>query len=189
MGCAELANEILASRNIPHRHTGPQLLNEFVGQNFRGMMVSLKAKYKYVMGDEELAKQGKFKLAVVSSSALRRVVASIEKVGQDKYFAKDVFSAATSLPKPTSKPDPAIYLHAMEVLGKDASECVAVEDSKSGATAAFRAKIKTIGYTGSYEPEKEEEMRKVLTDAGCVVVMKDWSEFDSCLDGIIKGKL
>ena len=188
--CAELANEILASRNIPDRYTGPQLLNEFVGQNFRGMMVSLKAKYKYEMGDEELekyvsseedkviarlkadlkpcvgadreleklAKQGKFKLAVVSSSALRRVVASIEKVGQDKYFAKDVFSAATSLPKPTSKPDPAIYLHAMEVLGKDASECVAVEDSKSGATAAFRAKIKTIGYTGSYEPEKEEEV-------------------------------
>lgn len=34
--------------------TGPQLLNEFVGQNFRGMMVALKAKFKYEMSDEEL---------------------------------------------------------------------------------------------------------------------------------------
>lgn len=129
-------------------------------------------------------------MAVVSSSALRRVKASIEKVGQDKYFNPDhVFSAATSLPKPTSKPDPAIYLHSMSVLGKKASECVAVEDSKSGATAAFRANIKTIGYTGSYEPEVQEQMKKVLQDAGCVVIMNDWSEFDSALEKIIKDEV
>ncbi|KAJ5043175.1 uncharacterized protein L3040_004556 [Drepanopeziza brunnea f. sp. 'multigermtubi'] len=218
--CAELANEILASRNIPDRYTGPQLLHEFVGQNFRGMMVSLKAKFKYEMDDaelekyvsseedkviaklkaqlkpcvgadqelEKLAREGKYKMAVVSSSALRRVVASIEKVGQDKYFGKDVYSAATSLEKPTSKPDPAIYLHAMKELGVTAEECVAVEDSKSGATAAFRAGIKTIGYTGAYEKHEEERMTKVLTDAGCVVVMKHWEEFQDALDGIAKGK-
>lgn len=220
--CADLANEILESKGLPERYTGPQLLSEFVGQNFRGMMVSLKAKYKYEMAPEELEKyvskeedkviaklkaalrpcvgvdeilarlekEGKYKLSVVSSSALRRVRASIEKVGQDKYFDKDhVFSAATSLPTPTSKPDPAIYIHAMKVLNKTPEECVAVEDSKSGATAAFRAKIKTIGYTGSYEPAEEEKMRKVLEDAGCVVVMKDWSEFDGALAKIEKGEV
>lgn len=219
--CAELANEILSSRDIPDRYTGPQLLAEFVGQNFRGMMVSLKDKYKYDMADseletyvtreedaviaklkaklqpcvgvdaelEKLEEQGKYKMAVVSSSALRRVKVSIEKVGQDKYFGDDVFSAATSLPKPTSKPDPAIYLHAMKVLGKTPEECVAVEDSKSGATAAYRAKIKTIGYTGSYEPHEEEKMRGVLEAAGCVVVMKEWTEFDSCLAKIESGEV
>jgi len=35
---------------------------------------------------EKLAKEGKYYLSVVSSSALRRVRASIEKVGQDKHF-------------------------------------------------------------------------------------------------------
>jgi len=69
----------------------------------------------------------------------------------------------------------------MEKLGKKAEECVAVEDSKSGATAAFRANIKTIGYTGSYEPEKEAEMREVLEKAGCQVIMKDWTEFEGAL--------
>jgi beta-phosphoglucomutase-like phosphatase (HAD superfamily) len=100
-----------------------------------------------------------------------------------------VYSAATSLPKPTSKPDPAIYLHAMAELGKRPEECVAVEDSRSGATAAFRANIKTIGYTGSYEPEKQEEMKKVLKDAGCVVIMNDWTEFEGALEKIIKGEV
>ena len=182
--------------------------------------MSLKAKYKYEMGDEELEKYvsseedkviaklkaalkpcagvdpvleklekgGQYKMAVVSSSALRRVKASVVKVGQDKYFGDDIFSAASSLPKPTSKPDPAIYLFAMEKLGVKAEECVAVEDSKSGATAAFRAKIKTIGYVGSYEKEEEEKMTKVLSDAGCVVVMKDWNEFEGLMEKIQKGE-
>jgi len=220
--CAELANEILASRSIPTRYTGPQLLNEFVGQNFRGMMISLQAKYGYEMSAEELetyvskeedrvitklraelkpcvgvdaeleklAQHRKYHLAVVSSSALRRVQASVQKVGHDKYFdGEHVFSAATSLPKPTSKPDPAIYLHAMKVIGKKPEECVAIEDSKSGATAAVRAGIKTVGYVGSYEKGKEEEMAKVLRDAGCVVVMKEWSEFEGILDRIDKGEI
>lgn len=82
---------------------------------------------------ERLEKLGKYKMAVVSSSALRRVIASIQKVGQDRYFkADEVFSAASSLPTPTSKPDPAIYIHAMKVLGVQPQECVAIEDSKSG---------------------------------------------------------
>lgn len=219
--CAELANEILASRNIPDRYTGPQLLSEFVGQNFRGMMVSLQAKYKFEMEDDELQryvsgeedkviekltaalkpcvgvdevlakleKEGIYKMAVVSSSALRRVKASVVKVGQDKYFADDIFSAATSLPKPTSKPDPAIYIHAMEKLGVKPEECVAVEDSKSGATAAFRANIKCIGYVGSYEKEEEEKMTKVLEGCGCVYVMKDWTEFEDAMEKIQKGEL
>jgi HAD superfamily hydrolase (TIGR01509 family) len=169
-------------------------LESYVSKEEDQVIAKLKALLRPCVGvDAELEKLeagAKYQMAVVSSSALRRVQASIEKVGQDKYFAKEhVFSAATSLPKPTSKPDPAIYLHAMEVLGKKAEECVAVEDSKSGATAAFRANIKTIGYTGSYEPEQEEKMRKVLTDAGCCIVMKDWTEFEGCMKKIEAGEV
>jgi len=113
----------------------------------------------------------------------------VEKVGQDHYFGDHVFSAASSLEKPTSKPDPAIYIHAMKVIGRKPEECVAVEDSKSGATAAVRAGIKTIGYVGSYEKEKEEEMTAVLEKAGCVVVMRDWTEFESALAKIESGEV
>jgi len=219
--CAQLCNEILESHEIPDRYTGPQLMNEFVGQNFRGMMVSLKAKYKYEMDDDELqkyvtmeedrviknlkeklkpcigvdeqlekiAKDKKYKMYVVSSSAHRRVKASIEKVGYNKYFTDNmIYSAATSLPKPTSKPDPAIYIHAMKELGVKAEECVAVEDSKSGATAASRAHIKCIGYVGSYEPEKQDQMAELLKGCNCAPIMKDWSEFPGMMDKIDAGE-
>ncbi|ESZ93691.1 haloacid dehalogenase-like hydrolase [Sclerotinia borealis F-4128] len=219
--CADLANEILSTRGISDRYTGPQLLAEFVGQNFRGMIASLKAKYQYTMDDAELEsyvskeedkviaklkallkpcegvdevlvrleKEDKYVMAVVSSSALRRLRASVEKVGQDKYFGDRVYSAATSLPVPTSKPDPAVYFHAMEKLGVQAGECLAIEDSKSGATAAVRAGILTVGYVGSYEVEEREKMEGVLRDAGCKVLMREWREFEGILDRIQNGGL
>ncbi|KAK4219269.1 HAD-like domain-containing protein [Rhypophila decipiens] len=222
-GCADLINEISRAKNVSLEKpfTGETLIVEFVGQNFRGMMVSLQQRYGFTMTPEELddyvkreedvviaklkeklvpcpgvdevleklAKKKEYHLAVVSSSALRRVQASIDKVGQDKYFGKDVFSAATSLEKPTSKPDPAIYLHAMKTLGKKAEECVAVEDSKSGTLSGTRAGIKVIGYVGPYSDAEKPKMEKILTEAGAVVIMKDWSEFEGIMEKIQKGEI
>lgn len=216
--CADLANEILEKRGFSDRYTGEQLIQDFVGQNFRGMMISLQAKYKFEMSKEELeyyvkeeenqvigklnekAKpcvgvndelqklydSKKYGLAVVSSSALRRVQASIKKVGQDKYFNPNhVFSAASSLPKPTSKPDPAIYLHALEVFNRKPEQVVAVEDSKSGTLSALRAGMPVIAYVGCYNgDEKKDEIAKRLTDLGAKTVMREWSEFQKCLGEI-----
>lgn len=212
--CATLANDVLESQGIAERYTGPSLMIDFVGQNFRGMMVSLQKKYGFTLEAsrleslvtqeenkviemleqkaqpcvgvndqlEKLASSKKYGLAVVSSSALRRVQASLKKVGQAKYFPSDhVFSAASSLPTPTSKPDPAIYLHACKVLGKSPAECLAVEDSKSGVLSAVRAGIQVIGYVGSYEEHKQEEMSHILQENGAKIIMKDWSEFEQYL--------
>lgn len=165
-------------------------LESYVKEEENQVIAKLEAKAKPCVGAteelEKLYQSGKYGMAVVSSSALRRVRASIKKVDQDKYFPEDhVFSAATSLPTPTSKPDPAIYLHSLKVIGKTAKECVAVEDSKSGALSALRAGIPTIAYVGSYNGDaRKAEMAKFLKDLGCQVVMKDWSEFSNCLEQI-----
>ncbi|TVY94328.1 6-phosphogluconate phosphatase [Lachnellula willkommii] len=222
--CADLVNDILASRNIRDRFTGPQLQEAFVGQSFQNMMKSLKAQYKYdfkisdaelddfaSMEDdrviaklkekltpcagakfelEQLVTAGSYHLSVVSGSALRRIGASMEKVGFDKYFGHNViFSATSSLEKPTSKPDPAIYLHALKVLEKSPGECVAIEDSRSGVLAASRAGIKTIGYTGCYEGKEKVKMKMILADSGCVIIMDHWKDFRSCLAKIQSGEV
>ncbi|KAF2673756.1 haloacid dehalogenase-like hydrolase [Microthyrium microscopicum] len=216
--CAELANEILEKQGIEDRYTGPSLLKDFVGQNFRGMILNLCKKYNFTISPEDLEsyvdrelgkvietlekkaqpcpgvmeeldglqEMKKYKLAVVSSSALSRVQASIKKVGMEKYFRSDwVYSAATSLPKPTSKPDPAVYIYAMEQIGVKPEECVAVEDSRSGATAAMRAKIPLIGYIGPYDEEERKKMIPILRDeCGAKYIMKHWSEFPEALKAV-----
>ncbi len=220
-GCADLANEICTTKGVqpPPNFTGETLITEFVGQNFRGMLASLQARYgfplsadeteEYVRREEDvviaklraklspchgvapqleaLSAGGSHQLAVVSSSALRRVRASLEVVGFDRFFAADhVYSAATSLPTPTSKPDPAIYLHAMKELGVQAGECVAVEDSRSGTLSAARAKIPVIGYVGPYPATKKAEMEAVLREAGAGVVMENWDDFPAKMEELAK---
>jgi beta-phosphoglucomutase-like phosphatase (HAD superfamily) len=132
-------------------------------------------------------KDAGYPMSVVSTSAKSRVVASIEKAGIAHFFPPEhVYSAATSLNPPSSKPDPAIYHFAAKELGVKESEAVTVEDSKSGATAAMRAGIPCIGYVGIYGieegKEKMEQMAKLLTEeTKCVAIMYDWSEFRECL--------
>ncbi|KAF3916231.1 hypothetical protein ABW21_db0200315 [Orbilia brochopaga] len=134
---------------------------------------------------EQLRKGGKYQLAVVSSSAKSRVLAAISRAGQSAYFPDEwVFSAMTSLPASTSKPDPAIYNYAVESLGKESSNCVAIEDSGSGVLSATAAGIRVIGYVGPYEGPEREEMAEKLKEKGAKVIMQHWSEFEKCLSEI-----
>lgn len=216
--CADLTNEIMEKHNIDARYTTKSLLDDFVGQNFRGMCLGLQKKHNFTMAPEELdgyvgeelgrvtkklsekcqscpgapeqlekLKEQGYPMSVVSTSAKPRVVASLKKTNIMHYFTDEhVYSAATSLNPPSSKPDPKIYLYACEQLGVKPSECVTVEDSKSGATAAMRAGIPLIGYVGVYGiedgKEKMEEMAKILTEqCKADVIMYDWKEFPECL--------
>ncbi|KAG4425141.1 hypothetical protein IFR04_001708 [Cadophora malorum] len=113
----------------------------------------------------ELVRAREFHLAVVSGSALRRIRISLKKAGQSEFFdSENVFSASCSLVTPVSKPDPAIYVHAVRALGRVPQECVAVEDSRSGVLAAHKAGILVVGYTGCYKAGSEQEqMGKLFT--------------------------
>ncbi|KAJ2996154.1 hypothetical protein NUW58_g1064 [Xylaria curta] len=124
---------------------------------------------------------GLYRLAVVSGSGPSRIAASLAAAGQAEFFAEgDIFSAVNM----ASKPNPAVYKHALKSLGVDAKNCVAIEDSKSGVLAARGAGLLTLGYTGAYELEERPALEKVLVEAGCMTVMSDWAEFLGFLDGL-----
>ena len=139
---------------------------------------------------ERLQKENEYGMAIVSSSAMARVEASIRKTDQAKFFPHGrVFSAASSLDPPSSKPDPAVYLHACEKLGVKPGEAVAIEDSRSGATAAKNAGIPLLGYVGPYlaegGKEKEAQMAKTLKEeCGALAIMYHWDEFDSKMNEV-----
>ncbi|OAL33200.1 hypothetical protein AYO20_07517 [Fonsecaea nubica] len=222
--CTDLTNELLELYGVKERYTVEGLLEAFVGQNFRGMMVGLQKKHGFEMppdqleeyvnkelgavtaklaakcqpcpgAPEELERLHKagYPMSVVSTSAKPRVVASLEKVGIDHYFPNaHVYSAATSLNPPSSKPDPKIYLYACEQLGVKPEECITVEDSKSGATAAMRAGIPCIGYVGVYKledgEEKMKQMAQILKEqCNCIEIMYEWKEFPKILEKIESG--
>jgi HAD superfamily hydrolase (TIGR01509 family) len=116
-------------------------------------------------------------LAAVSSSADARIAVCFDVTGMAHWFpAERRFSAEDSLPVPTSKPDPAIYLYALHALALEPTEAVAVEDSGTGATSAVAAGIPTIGNLQFVQPAEREERREVLLRVGVTVVVESWAE-------------
>jgi HAD superfamily hydrolase (TIGR01509 family) len=121
-------------------------------------------------------------LAAVSSSATPRLAACFTATGLDSLIPVDRrFSAEDSLPRPTSKPDPAIYRHACEVLGVAPGQALAIEDSVPGATSAVAAGIPTVGNV-QFVPADERALRVgELRDAGVLAVVESWAELESLL--------
>ena len=118
-----------------------------------------------------------YDVAAVSSSADGRIAACFEVTGLAGFFPPERrFSAEDSLPRPTSKPDPAIYLFAGERLGLGPGEAVAVEDSIPGATSAVRAGWPTIGNLQFVAPDERAEREAALLDAGVLTVVSSWSD-------------
>ncbi|KAI7462424.1 HAD-like protein [Hortaea werneckii] len=141
---------------------------------------------------ERIEARGSYGMAIVSSSAMPRVLAGIRKAGMERFFPEERrFSAATSLHPPSSKPDPTIYEFACERVGCQVGEAVAIEDSRSGATAATRAGIPLLGYVGPYLAEggraKQDQMARVLTEeCGALAVMYHWDEFEEKMAEVVR---
>ncbi|SNR72525.1 HAD family hydrolase [Blastococcus mobilis] len=121
-------------------------------------------------------------LAAVSSSALARLAACFTAAELDELIPPARrFSAEDSLPTPTSKPDPAVYLHACAQLGIPPQAGLAVEDSLPGALSAVAAGCPTIGNLLFVAPDEREERAAVLEEAGVLAVVSSWQEIADLL--------
>ena len=117
------------------------------------------------------------RLAVVTSSASERLNACLDATGLAELFPPSArFSAESSLPSPRSKPDPAVYEHALRQLGITADAALAVEDSPSGAQAAVAAGIPTVGNL-QFVPAAELKVRELeLAEAGVARCIAGWAD-------------
>jgi len=117
----------------------------------------------------------RYALAAVSSSASARLQACFTATGLDPLIGVDLrFSAEDSLPVPTSKPDPAVYLHAGQVMQVEGHQGLAVEDSVPGVKSAVAAGYLTVGNV-MFVPDGERACRTAeLIDAGAAAITDSW---------------
>ena len=101
--------------------------------------------YKKIFREETIdilnwAREHGMKTAVASSTAYEKVKEILTEVGVVPYL--DLILSGEFFER--SKPDPAIYLKAAELLGVEPEDCVAIEDSTVGITAGYRAGLRVI---------------------------------------------
>jgi beta-phosphoglucomutase-like phosphatase (HAD superfamily) len=207
---AEVTNRFLAAHGIPQRFTAEELRLAATGKNFRTTAVDLAtaagvtatdldrwvAEEKQAVTahlrsalrpDEEVSTalatlRGHLTLAAVSSSALSRLAACFTATGLDELIPPTArYSAEDSLPTPTSKPDPAVYLHACRELGIAPEQGLAVEDSVPGALSAVRAGCPTVGNLRFVPPAERAARADQLREAGVLAVVTSWSELTDLL--------
>ncbi|HEX7975037.1 MAG TPA: HAD-IA family hydrolase [Anaerolineales bacterium] len=98
-------------------------------------LIAVQATRPGVRAYLESARRLGLKTGLASSSSCAWVVGHLNRLGLLGYF--DCLRAADDVQK--TKPDPDLYLAALEGLGLAASEAVAFEDSPNGILAAKRA--------------------------------------------------
>lgn len=82
---------------------------------------------------------------VASSSSPPRIRRSLELAGLLDHFAPHLFSATMVA---NGKPAPDLFLHAAAAMGVAPADCLVIEDSVPGVTAARAAGMRVFGFVG-----------------------------------------
>jgi len=207
---ADVTNRFLAAHGIDRRFTAEELRLATTGKNFRTTAGELVASAgvpardldswvaeekqavtahlaQVLRPDAEVTAAlstlgAHLTVAAVSSSALTRLAGCFTATGLDELVPPTRrYSAEDSLPVPTSKPDPAVYLHACAQLGIAPAQGLAVEDSVPGALSAVRAGCPTVGNLRFVAPAERAERAGQLREAGVVAIVSSWAELTELL--------
>lgn len=127
--------------------TVDELIEEFTGA-FGGMVVS---NPRVMPGAEEMVGLAakSVPLAVASNTRPGTVRAGLERAGMSHHFAHLVTPTEDQRPKPA----PDIYRQAAQLCEAAPGEVLAVEDSRSGLTAARAAGLRVLGVGPDPSPE------------------------------------
>lgn len=122
----------------------PDLVQDYDAK-IKQYLLASKNSLAPIEGVDDLIKQcyGRdLQLAVASSSAKDRIDLVIDMFGLAPYFTAKISGQQVE----RSKPAPDIFLLAAATIGLLPEECVVIEDSHNGVTAAKAAGMKCIGY-------------------------------------------
>jgi HAD superfamily hydrolase (TIGR01509 family) len=128
----------------------------------------LAAEVKAVPGAHDLLDRLDGQICVCSNSSLERLKLTMERTRLWDRFRPYIYSAPeVGTRKP--KPDPNVYLYAMEQFSRPPRETVVIEDSVFGVTAARQAGARVIGFTGA--SHAWPGLADLLSEAGAETVV------------------
>lgn len=119
-------------------------------------------------------------MCIGSNSALKSLLYKLEITNMAQYFPEEKLFVGAMFENP--KPAPDIYLHAAKVHGVDPKNCLVIEDSVAGTTAAVAAGMPVVGYYGA--SHCYEGYEKKLSAAGSLVTFNDMRELPKIMKSL-----
>lgn len=130
-----------------------QLREKFIEENIETNGIKVKKGLKLVL---EYLKNNNYKIAIASSSHEKTIKKYLEKINILDFF--DVILGGDTVEN--GKPNPEIYLKAIELLSLPNEQCIGVEDSINGVLSVYKAGIKTIMIPDLEQPT--EKIKDIL---------------------------
>ena len=127
-----------------------------------------KEKLRRIDGTYEVISQLDYPKCICSNSSSEQLDFMLKRVGLNALFQGNIFSAVDLGPN-RGKPQPDIFLHAAQVMRAAPENTLVIEDSIHGVTAAKRAGMTVVGFTGGAHTWHDHAER--LKAAGADVVM------------------
>ena len=132
-----------------------------------------KKELATVKGAYDFVRNLKLNMFIGSNSMKERIIDGLQRVKLDKYFKPEQVYSFDLVDNP--KPDPDVYLKALEDNNLIKTETIIIEDSAVGVMAGVAANVKVIGLTaGGHWHEKRDE--KELLEAGAFAVTNDYKK-------------
>jgi len=126
-----------------------------------------------VKGAYDFVSNLKLNMFIGSNSMKERIIDGLQRVKLDKYFQPKQVYSFDLVDK--SKPDPDIYLKAIQDNNLIKNQTIIIEDSTVGVIAGVAAGVRVIGLTaGGHWHEKRDE--KELLEAGAFIVANDYKK-------------
>jgi len=111
---------------------------------------------------------------VASSSPIDRIRAGLETTGLARFFEPNIFSASDV---PHGKPAPDLFLHVAARMRVAPADCIVVEDSPAGVSAAAAAGMTPIGFVGG--SHTGAHIGELLLTAGARTLVADMRQLKS----------
>ena len=96
--------------------------------------------------------------SVASNSPASRVEAALRIARLTRFFGNRI---TTFEHVARGKPEPDVFIEAARRAGYEPKDCIVIEDSVTGVTAAHRAGCRVLGFTGTH-PHPDEQAAKLL---------------------------
>jgi HAD superfamily hydrolase (TIGR01509 family) len=142
-------------------------------------LATFRERLAPMAGIEQVLRGLRLASCVASSSDPERIRLSLSVTGLLNYFGDHVFSASQVK---AGKPAPDLFLHAAGRMNVPPGECLVVEDSVPGVTAARRAGMISLGFYGGGHCGPDHAER--LEEAGATLTFARFEEWDDVLQEV-----
>lgn len=146
-------------KNIVLKNLGISVDSQFWKEAETKDLIKISKGLNLTEGIEDIFKMEIFEQCIATGGIISKTNEKIKKVGITKYFPPEKIFTADLVTY--GKPEPDLFLLAAETLGYNPEECVVIEDSVAGITAAKRAKMDCIAFVKYNKPSYIDEIKKM----------------------------